>query len=109
MHVRQCAHLNKMYYRTFLSKYGLAIAVADKELIGKRLKFKDTEFHVNPRFYKDKEGDKETIIELLKEAVNINLVGKKAVECGKVAGMIDEENIILIDGVPHAQAIKIVL
>ena len=98
-----------MYYKTFLSKYGLAIAVADKELIGKKLKFKDTEFFVNPRFYKDKEGSKEVIIELLKEAVNINLIGKKAIECGKVAGMIDEKNIILIDGVPHAQAIKIIL
>jgi len=98
-----------MIYRTYMSKYGLAIAVADSELLGKTLKFGDIEFYVNPRFYGSKEGDKKEIVALIKEAVNINLIGKEAVEAGKEAGMIDEGNIIMIGDVPHAQAVKIIL
>lgn len=94
-----------MYYKTYPSKYGLAIAVADKELVGKKLRFKDTEFFVNPRFYKDKEGDQGTVVELIKEAVNINLIGDKSVACGKAAGMVEDKNIIMIGKVPHAQAV----
>lgn len=95
----------KMYYRTYLSEYGSAVAVCDKELVGKKLKFKDTEFFVNPRFYQAKEGTEQEIILLLKEAVNINLIGKEAVEAGRKAGVIDEKNIIMIGKVPHAQAV----
>ena len=98
-----------MNYRTYESKGGLAIAVADKELIGKTLKFKDIEFFVNPRFYGDKEASNEELIRLLKEAVNINLVGEKSVELGKQAGMIKDENVIMIGKIPHAQAVVILV
>lgn len=98
-----------MIYRTYKSKYGLAIAVADKEILGKKLKFNDTEFFVNPRFYGDKEASKEELVPLIRKAVNINLVGEKAVKAGKEAGMIDDKNTIMIGKVPHAQAVKIIL
>jgi len=98
-----------MIYRTYASKYGLSIAVADKKLVGKKLKFKDTEFFVNPRFYGDKEANKEEIVQLIKDSVNINLVGDEAVAAGKAAGMVEDKNIIMIGKVPHAQAVKIIL
>ena len=94
-----------MIYRIYESRSGVAIAIADKELVGKTLKFNDIEFFVNPRFYGDNEAPKEELIRLLKEAVNINLVGEKAVALGKEAGMVKDENIIMIGKVPHAQAV----
>jgi hypothetical protein len=97
-----------MYFKTYESKYGLAIAVADKELIGKTLKFKDIEFFVNPRFYKGRKGTAKEIIDTMRAAVNINLIGKKAVDCGLESGMIDKENIIMIGKIPHAQSVRII-
>ena len=98
-----------MYYKTYESKYGLAIAVCDEDICGKKLKFKDTDFFVNPRFYKDKQGSEEAVIPLLKEAVNINLVGKESVECGKKAGVVEEKSIIMIGNIPHAQVVAIAI
>ena len=88
-----------------MSKYGLSVAACDKELLGKRLKFKEIEFYVNPDFYKKEEGSKEELIQVLKNAVTANLVGKEAVDCGIECGVIKKENILMIGDVPHAQAI----
>jgi len=96
-----------MYYKTYESRYGVALAVCDKELSGKTLKFKKIDFFVNPRFYGNTEGNPKEILDLLKAAVNINLVGKKAVACGLESGLISKENILMIGKVPHAQAVKI--
>lgn len=94
-----------MYIKIYESKYGLMLAVADKELIGKKFKFNDTEFFVNPRFYQGEEADQAEVIDMLRKAVSANLVGAKAVACGKEAGLISENNIIMITKkVPHAQA-----
>lgn len=94
-----------MYYKIYERRFGVLIAVCDLDLCGKTLKKGDIDFHINPRFYKDKEGDRDKIIELLKESVNYNLVGKEAVQCGIDAGVINPENVIKIEDVPHAQGL----
>jgi len=94
-----------MYFKIYDSKYGMMLAVADKELIGKKFKFKGTEFFVNPRFYQGEEADQAEVIDMLRKAVSANLVGAKAVACGKAAGLISDENVLMITKkVPHAQA-----
>lgn len=98
-----------IYYRTYLSKYGLAVAACDEELLGKKLKFKGTTFFVNPRFYKDKQGNEAELIKIMKDAINVNLVGKKAVSCGVKAGLVDEKKVLMIGNVPHAQALVMIL
>ena len=94
-----------MYLKTYESKYGLMVAVADKELIGKKFKFKDTDFFVNPRFYQGEEADQTEVVAMLRKAVSANLVGVKAVACGKAAGLISDAHILMITKkIPHAQA-----
>lgn len=95
-----------MYYKVYESKYGVMVAVADEGLIGKKFKFNDTEFFVNPRFYKGESGNKAEIVQLLRNAVSCNLIGTEAVACGKEAGLVTDANILQIaKKVPHAQAI----
>ncbi len=98
-----------MFYKLHESMYGLMVAVADENLIGKTLKHGGISFFINPRFYQGVQAGKEKVIQILKKAVNINLVGKEAVQAGKDAGMVDDENIIMIGKVPHAQAVAMVL
>ena len=81
------------------------VEVADRELIGKKFKFKDAEFFVNPRFYQGDEATQGEVIQILRSAVSANLVGKKAIACGKAAGLISDANVLMINKkVPHAQA-----
>jgi len=97
-----------MYIKKYESKYGLTLAVADRELVGKKFKFRDTEFYVNPRFYKGELADQHEVMRLLKSASSVNLVGPKAVACGKAVGIISDEHILMINKkVPHAQAVFI--
>jgi uncharacterized protein len=97
-----------MYYKLHDSLSGHLIAVADKELIGKTLKFKNTEFFVNPRFYKDTYITKAKLIPLLRSASSANLVGTKAIEAAKEAKIISDEHVIQITkDVPHAQVFSI--
>lgn len=78
------------------------VAVCDKELIGKKLVQGDLEINATERFYKGDEVSEEEIVKVLKEAANINLLGKKAVDIAVKTGIIAEENVLMIQGVPHA-------
>jgi len=86
---------------------GLLVAICDKELLGKTLKYKNIEVFVNPRFYNGFKVDRIRAMELLKKATNINLIGKKSVNLGIELGLIDPKNVLYIGKVPHAQAIVI--
>src|SRR5574341_2483031 len=78
------------------------VAICDKELIGKKLAQDDLEINVTERFYKGDEVSEEEVVKVLKEAANINLLGKKTVDIAVKAGIIAEENVLMIQGVPHA-------
>ncbi len=87
-------------------RYGhrFVIAVCDKNLIGKTLKQGKLQVHISDRFYKGDLRSDEEVIALLKDAANVNLIGKHAVDLAAKAGIIDKKNVIKIRGIPHAQA-----
>jgi len=82
------------------------VAVADKELIGKRFEEGERCLDVTERFYKGNEETEEEVIKILKQSTNTNLVGKKSVALGIKAGIITEESIVTIKGIPHAISLK---
>jgi hypothetical protein len=82
------------------------VALCDKDLIGKTLKEGETELWVNPRFYKGNEVSESVAASVVGNATIVNLVGKRAVEVGIKSGIVDKGNILSIDGVPHAQMVR---
>ena len=94
----------------FHDKKDLVVVVCDEELLGKKLKFKEKgiTIEVSEKFYGGKLVDESVVLKLLQKATIANLMGKKIVELASKNGFIAEENIILIDGVPHAQFIKLI-
>jgi len=99
-----------MFFKIHHGAYGKLVAVCDENVCGKTLKDKgEIEFFVNPRFYKDRQGSKAEILDLLRDTSDANFVGEKAVQLGIEAGLIHEENVIKIQGVPHAQFARIVV
>ena len=56
-------------------------------------------------FYKGTEMNEEKTAELIKFAYIVNMTGEKAVKLGLKKGIVEEENIVKICNVPHAEAV----
>ena len=94
---------NKIYMKIYAVGNDVLLAACDAELVGKTLHFGDVDFVVSKEFYADVLGDEEMLKRHLELATVGNLVGKIAVKCAIEAGLVDEENVIMLDGIPHAQ------
>lgn len=93
-----------MYAKIHKSEHGGVLAVCDDSVIGKTVEDKKYSLKVSEHFYKGEKKNAEEITLLLKDAKNVNLIGKKAIALGIKSGIIAKENVISIGGVPHAQS-----
>lgn len=84
----------------------MVLAAADKELVGTVLKDEDLRLDVCPEFYEGEEGDEGVLLNRLTMCTVANLVGERAVAVAIREGYIDDECILRIAGVPHAQLAK---
>lgn len=82
------------------------IAVCDENLLNKTLNDGKRSITVSEQFYKGDKKNEREVVAILKDATNANLVGKEAVAAGIKAGIVSKENVAIIKGVPHAQAVS---
>lgn len=78
------------------------MAVCDKELSGKVLD-SSIGFEVKPEFYGTELISEEELKKKIKEADSANLVGKKCVSAALKQQIVQKENVIKINDVPHIQ------
>ena len=78
------------------------VSLCDKELIGKKLSEGNIEINVSEKFYKGEELPEDQIVEILKNAKSVNILGKKSIAFAIKLGILNEENVLMIQGVPHA-------
>ena len=106
--------ISKMFWaKTFSTKQDFVIAVCDENILEKELNFK---YHVkkepvkvklSKNFYGGMLIDENIVLKLLQKANIGNLMGERIIDLAEKNGFIIRENVILIDGIPHAQFIKI--
>jgi hypothetical protein len=98
-----------MYFINVIDTYRYVVAICDKELLGK--KFEDDKFQLDVKesFYKGKDGREanerellEIISKLVREDATFNIVGKNSVSLALRIGLITEEGIKEIQGVPFS-------
>lgn len=86
--------------------YRNIVAVADKELVGKKFEEGNKLLDVRESFYKGEEiAEKELLvlmIDMVREDATFNIVGEKAVACALKAGIIREDGIKYVSDVPFA-------
>ncbi len=92
-----------MYLKIHETEESSIIAICDEDLLGKKITEDDKELNISENFYKGELKNKEEVIEILKDASNVNLIGEESVSCGIEAGIISEENVLEIGGIKHAQ------
>ena len=96
-----------MYIKEYDSDSGLLIAVCDKDLVGKSFEEAGLSLTISERFYKGKEATEDEVIASLQQATVANVVGHRAIRCAVDNNFIEEACVIFIDGVPHAQMVKL--
>jgi len=85
----------------------VVLAICDVELLGKTLHEGKITFKIKDEFYNGGKIDIEEAVSMIKNATIINLVGKYCVEKAIQNGYIHSDAVITIEGIPHAQIIKL--
>ena len=92
-----------------LKKVGrnVLLAVCDCELLGRTLREGKIVFHIKDEFYKGRKATIEEAIGMIDNSTIVNLVGKNCVEKAIAKGYVHPEAVLEIEGIPHAQIVKL--
>lgn len=86
--------------------YRNVVALADKELVGKKFEEGKMQLDLTTTFFKGEETTREKAIQILQNQMSkdatFNIVGKSSIETAKQAGIITDKNIAKIKGIPFA-------
>jgi hypothetical protein len=89
-----------------IKTYRDIVAICDKELLGKKFEDEKFQLEVKESFYKGKEVNEKELVDIMRdwsmEDATFNIVGKKAVNIALKVGLINQEGIREIQGVPFA-------
>jgi hypothetical protein len=85
---------------------GLLVSVCDREILGETFENGDVSITVNEEFYGGEEVGKSAVETTLARASVGNLVGERSVALAIEQGHVAEANVLDIDGIPHAQFLR---
>ena len=85
----------------------MLLAICDCEVLGKTLKEGKIVFHVRDEFYNGGKVSVEEAVGMIENSTIVNMVGKNCVEKAIEKGYVHPEAVLNIEGVPHAQIIKL--
>ena len=94
-----------MYLKSYSVNKEILVAVCDSELLGRTFSEGELRLSVNEKFFKGHLANERDVRKALQDATIANLVGERSVACGITNGIVDENCVITIDGVPHAQMV----
>ena len=92
-----------------LKKLGrnVMLAICDSELLGKTLREGKIVFHVKEEFYNGGRVTVEEAVNMIENSTIVNMVGKCCVEKAIAKGYVHPEAVLNIEGIPHAQIVKL--
>lgn len=98
-----------MYLKIHENSDRRIVAVCDKELLGRVLEEGNVYIDLDKyrSFYAGELAGEEEVKKSLGDFHSANLVGKKAVHVGIEMGLVNEDDIIYVNKVPHTQIYKI--
>jgi hypothetical protein len=83
------------------------LALCDADLLGKTLKQGKIVFHIREDFYSGSLVSLEEAMDLVRQSTIVNMVGPRIVETAMEKGLVHPDAVLEIDGVPHAQIVKL--
>jgi hypothetical protein len=85
----------------------VVLAVCDCELLGRTLTEGKIVFRVKEEFYNGRKATLDEAVGLINNSTIVNLVGKRCVEKAIAKGYVHPEAVLKIEGIPHAQIVKL--
>jgi len=83
------------------------LAICDAEILGKTLREGKIVFNVKEEFYKGARVAIEEAVAMIANSTIVNMVGKNIVKKAIEKGYVHPEAVLRIEGIPHAQIVKI--
>jgi hypothetical protein len=83
------------------------LAMCDSEILGKTLCEGRIVFHVREEFYKGARVSIEEAVDIIEKSTIVNMIGQNVVQKAIEKGYVHPEAVLNIEGVPHAQIVKI--
>jgi len=83
------------------------LSICDSEILGKTLRDGKIVFRVSEEFYKGEEVEIEEAIAMIENSTIVNMIGVRVVKRAVERGYVHPEAILKIEGIPHAQIIKL--
>jgi len=104
-----CERASKLEVYVSLKKVGrnVLLAICDCEVLGKTLREGKIVFHVKNEFYNGGRVSIEEAVGMIENSTIVNMVGTNCVEKAIEKGYVHPEAVLRIEGVPHAQIIKL--
>ncbi|NLN71867.1 MAG: DUF424 family protein [Thermoplasmatales archaeon] len=93
--------------RIHAGKEDMLLAACDEDLIGREFREGKMRLRVSGEFYMGELITEEMLAERMRSASIFNLVGERTVAVAVEQGLVDSDCIIVIDGIKHAQAVKL--
>jgi len=83
------------------------LAMCDAEILGKTLREGKIVFCVKEEFYKGARVNVEEAVSMIENSNIVNMVGKNIVKNAIQKGYVHPEAVLEIEGIPHAQIVKL--
>jgi hypothetical protein len=83
------------------------LSMCDTEILGRTLREGKIVFCVKEDFYKGTRVDVEEAVSMIESSTIVNMVGKNVVKEAIEKGFVHPEAVLKIEGVPHAQIVKL--
>ncbi len=92
-----------------LKKVGrnVLLAICDVDILGKTLCEGKIVFHVKEDFYKGARVNVEEAVMMIDNSTIVNMIGKHVIKEAIAKGYVHPEAVLNIEGIPHAQIVKI--
>jgi len=89
---------------------GLLVSVCDDDCVGETYENGEVSLTVSESFYAGEDAvkaDIEAVVDALERATTANIVGERSVAAAVRAGLVEEENVLDLDGTRHAQLLRL--
>jgi hypothetical protein len=83
------------------------LSVCDAEILGKTLREGKIVFCIKEEFYKGARVTVEEAVMMIANSTIVNLTGRNIVQKAIESGYVHPEAVLKIEGVPHAQIVKL--
>lgn len=95
------------YFKVHKHPEEVVVAVCDEEILGRTFRSDGLKLFVSEVFYKGEVVDEEELRSRIGTFTVLNLAGNRCVDIAIELGIVDPDNVFVIGGVKHAQAVTL--